>query len=373
MDRDQSRIHYSGGAGAQLLGDRCSKIAYQASKATFSFRDGRFGVPYLLPDGTSSLIRLDISDGYMVKNNDGIGSKALIAQRAGRHDTMAFDLIAMVADDAAAIGAEPFAATNCLDVGVADPELVSELFSGVVRACRIARVAMLGGEIAQLGEQVRGCGDNPYIWNADIVGVVEDRKLLDGAALKPGDTVIAVASRGIRSNGLTLARRILSKRLGEDWYEHRLLETTWMDKLLTPSHILTPFLVDLWSGYHKNPRARVHGIVHVTGGGIPGNLARILRRCHLGAKLEELYQPQCEFLSLQELGTISDREAYKVWNMGQSHLIITDEPEKVLSFACERGIDCKWVGEIIAEPTIRLQSKAAERVQLEYSLDLEER
>lgn len=369
---DQHRF-YTGGASAQRSGDLCSEIAYQASRATFSFRSGRFGVPYPLSDGTSSPIRLDVADGYLVKNTDGIGSKVLIAQCAGRHDTVAFDLIAMVADDAAAIGAEPFAATNCLDTAVADPGLVSELFSGLVEACRVARIAMVGGEIAQLGDQVHGRSDNPYIWNADVVGIVEDGKLLDGRALKPEDTIIAVKSRGIRSNGLTLAMRILTGRFGEDWCKEPFLETTWRDKLLTPSLILTDFLVDLWGGYHTEPRATVHGIVHVTGGGIPGNLRRILRRRRLGAQLEGLYRPQPEFLSLQEWGMISDREAYQVWNMGQSHLIITDEPGEVLAFARERGIACKPAGKITAASLIRLNSKGAEEALLEYPLEWGER
>ncbi len=368
MNKTRYSLPDAGGPAAQQAGELCSQIAYRASQATFPFRDGRFGVPYPLTDGTSGPIRLPGGDGYLVKNSDGIGSKVLIAQLMNRHHTMAFDLMAMVADDAAAVGAEPFAATNCLDVAAVDSDLVSELFSGLVSACRVARVAMVGGEIAQLGEQVRGTSDSPYIWNADVIGIVEERKLLDGSTLAPGDTIIAVHSRGIRSNGLTLARRILTTRLGERWYEEPLTKGSWGERLLTPSLILTPFLVDLWGGYHSDPRASVHAIVHVTGGGIPGNLARILRRRGLGADLDNLYPPQPEFLSLQEWGTVSDRAAYQVWNMGNSHLIITDEPQEVLAFAREKGIEGKVAGKITPQPMIRVKSKGKQGSQLEYGL-----
>ncbi|MCI2426581.1 AIR synthase related protein, partial [Candidatus Acetothermia bacterium] len=249
-----------GGEATQQAVDLCSQIAYRAATATFIFRKGRFGEPVDFYDGTSGPIHFDGADGYLVKNSDGVGSKVLIAQRLGRHNTVAHDLIAMVADDAAAIGAEPFAATNSLDVAIADPQLVTELFSGLVDSCRIARIAMVGGEIAQLPEQVCGQSDLPYIWNADLVGIASKEKLLDGTKVKPESAIIAVASYGIRSNGLTLAQAILKERFGVDWVQQRFDKTTWGEKLLTPSLILTPFLVDLWSGYRSEPRAQVEGI-----------------------------------------------------------------------------------------------------------------
>ena len=370
MNNTNRSFSDAGGPRTQQAGDLCSQIAYRAAQATFSFRADRFGIPYPLPGATSGPIRLPDDAGYLVKNSDGIGTKALIAQLMNRHSTMAFDLMAMVADDAAAIGAEPFAATNTLDVAAADPKLVSQVFSGLVDACRIARVAMVGGEIAQLGNQVGGTSDHPYIWNADVIGIAEEGKLLDGATIAPEDTIIAVRSHGIRSNGLTLARQILNARLGDRWYEAPLAKDTWGERLLTPSLILTPFLVDLWGGYHSDPRASVHGIVHVTGGGIPGNLARILRQRGLGADLDNLYPPQAEFPLLQEWGGISDRDAYQVWNMGNSHLIITDEPQEVLAFARESDIECRIGGKITPQSMIRMSSKGRQGKQLEYKTDL---
>ncbi len=367
MSKDnQRRLRYPGGEAAQNSGDLCSQIAYRAAMATFLFRKGRFGEPVPLPDGTSGPIHIDSVDGYLVKNSDGVGSKVLIAQQLGRHNSVAHDLIAMVADDAAAIGAEPFAATNSLDICTADPQLITELFSGIIDSCRIARIAMVGGEIAQLPDQVCGYGDNPYIWNADLIGITTKEKLLDGTRIRPGSKIIAVASHGIRSNGLTLAQAILKERFGVDWVQQRLGDTIWGEKLLTPSLILTPFLVDLWSGYRTIPRAQIEGIVHVTGGGIPGNLARLLRKNGLGAEIDNLFAPQPEFLSLQKWGEVSDKEAYVVWNMGQSHLIITDESEAVLAFADEQTVNAQVIGRISSEKVIRIRSKGLEKALLEY-------
>ena len=364
----QRRIRYPGGEAAQNAGDLCSQIAYRAATATFAFRKGRFGEPVSFSDGTSGPICIDNADGYLVKNSDGVGSKVLIAQRLGRHKSVAHDLIAMVADDAAAIGAEPFAATNSLDIAVADPKLVTELFTGLIDSCRIARIAMVGGEIAQLPEQVCGYSDAPYIWNADLVGIAAKEKLLDGTRIKPESTIIAVAGHGIRSNGLTLAQAILKERFGVDWIQQPFCSTTWGEKLLTPSLILTPFLVDLWSGYHSEPRAQIEGIVHITGGGIPGNLARLLRKTGLGAEIDNLFAPQPEFPALQKWGEISDKEAYTVWNMGQAHLIITDEPEAVLAFAHEQGVKAQTAGRISVGGVIRIRSKGIEKALLEYPL-----
>lgn len=369
---DHGRVRYLGGVETQGAGDLCSQIAYRAATATFKFRDGRFGEPILLSDGTSGPVRIDGADGYLVKNSDGVGSKVLIAQQMRKHDTIAHDLIAMIADDAAAIGAEPFAATNTLDVAVADPALIEELFAGLIDACRIARIAMVGGEIAQLPYQVQGAGDAPYIWNADVVGIAAKGRLLDGTEVTPGDTIIAVNSRGIRSNGLTSAMEILQARFGDDWHKQRLGNASWGEKLLTPSLILAPFLVDLWSGYHSAARARVHGIVHITGGGVAGNLARILCKNGLGADLSALCPPQPEFLRLQEWGGVSDEEAYRVWNMGQSHLIITDDPQPVLAFARQEGIRMQAAGRIIDEPVIMIAGKGTQRARLEYRQEVGE-
>ena len=363
---DRGRVRRLGGVETQGSGDLCSQIAYRAATATFKFRDGRFGAPLPLSGGTSGPVRIDGADGYLVKNSDGVGSKVLIAQQMNKHDTIAHDLIAMVADDAAAIGAEPFAATNTLDVAIADPLLVAALFDGLVDACRIARIAMVGGEIAQLPQQVQGASDLPYIWNADVVGIAAKDRLLDGTKVAPGDAIIAVNSRGIRSNGLTLAMEILQTRFGDNWQEQRFGNGNWGERLLTPSLILTPFLVDLWSGYRSAALTCVHGIVHVTGGGVAGNLARILSKNRLGAEVFAPCPPQPEFLRLQEWGGISDEEAYRVWNMGQSHLIITDDPEPVIAFARQEGISLQVAGRIIDEPVVAITGKGAQSVRLEY-------
>jgi len=339
------------------LGDECSQIAYQACQQTFCNQNIDLVTPETLEGGFSGPLQIieEIKGSYLVKNSDGVGSKAIVAQRMNKHHTLGYDLVAMLADDTSSIGAIPIAGTNTIDSHHAQPELVTRLMEGLVKACKIANISMVGGEIAELPDQVKGYS-NPYIWNGDLLGLLEVNKQITGSNIAPDQSIVALRSRGIRSNGLTLARKICTQHFGNKWHEKTFKEgINWGDILLTPSRICTPALVSLNGSYRENPRAKVTGIVHITGGGL-SNLDRILPE-GMGASIDNLFAPQEEFLQLQKLGPIEDKEAYKTWNMGQCMLIVTPEPEKVKKVMSEFDIPSQISGKITQKSGIRVQGR----------------
>lgn len=345
-------------------GEECSRIAYEASQKTFSNQDVEILEPEKLEDGFSGLLKInsELKGGYIVKNSDGVGSKALVAQRLDRHDTLGYDLVAMLADDSVSTGALPVGGTNTIDIHRAEPGLISELMQGMVEACEVANLSMVGGEIAELPHQVKGYS-NPYIWNGDLFGVLAKGKRIDGSSITPGDSIVGLQSRGIRSNGLTLARKICNSSFGEDWHEEPFgQDSSWGEVLLKPSRICTPAIVNLVGGYKGKTRADVTGIVHITGGGI-FNLKRILPE-GMGALFTNLFPPQEEFTELQQLGPVSDEEAYRTWNMGQCLLIVTPEPEKVESLVAEFDIPSRLVGEITDRDRIVCHTRGLEEKKI---------
>jgi len=333
------------------LGERCSLLMYEAAVATFKTRAGRFGEPLPARGGFSGPIYIrELREAYILKNSDGVGTKAAVAQLLKRHDTIAYDLLAMVCDDAAAMGAEPFAVTDTLNVKRLRLELIEELAAGLVRAAAAARVAVVGGEIAELGDQL----NTEYIWDADCLALLERGKGPRREAIRPGDRIVALRSSGFRSNGFSLIRHVLEKEFGPRWVERPYdSRRSWGEVVLTPSLIYTPLLVDLFGGVGEEPRAAVKGAAHITGGGIPGNLPRVLPQ-GLGAYVD--IEPHEPMLRLQELGEVEDREAYRVWNMGAGFLLITND-DRVLELAEGHGIAAQVVGEVIGEPLIRIRNR----------------
>ena len=290
----QKKIKYKD-AGVDIeSGDACSKIFYNASLATFKNRAGKIGEPVVMENGFSGPVFIEsIKNSYIVKNSDGCGTKAEIAQRMNKHDTLAFDLLAMVCDDAVCVGAEPMVAVNSLDVRKMNPEVISELAKGIISACEASGIAMVGGETAELGKSVNGHGEHPYIWNAEVTGIVEKHKLITGDKIQKGDSIVALQSDGFRSNGLSLARKILEIKFGKDYHLGVFKNSTWGQALLEPSRIYAKTILKMHGAYGEESQVDLHSVIHITGGGIPGNLIRVLGKKNLGATVNNTFEP-CE-------------------------------------------------------------------------------
>lgn len=322
------------------LGDKCSAIAYSAAKNTFIGRKGMIGEPVLDEGGFTGA--LDMGDYYLVQNDDGIGSKLAIAEKINKLDTMGYDLTAMVADDAACVGAETISITDTLDVNILDEEKITALMAGLETACLEHKIAVTGGEIAELGDMLNG-----YIWNATAVGLVEKNRVINGANIKEGDKIIGLFSPGFRSNGFSLVRHILKEKFGEGWhFEKYSQDMSWGQAVIAPSKIYCSAIMEMHGRFREKPQVELKGVVHVTGGGIPGNVNRILKKTGLGAKFNNLFEPDDVMKKLVEFGNVSKEEAYRTWNMGTGMLIVSNDFEKINEICKKHGIGSQIVGEI---------------------------
>jgi phosphoribosylformylglycinamidine cyclo-ligase len=277
----------------------------------------------------------------LVSSTDGVGTKAQIARLTRRFDTIGEDLVAMCVDDIAAQGAEPLFFLDYISIGKLDPDHVEQLVAGVVTGCRHAGCALIGGEMAE-HPGVMEPGDFDLV--GFTVGVAERNELVTGDAIQPGDVVIGLPSPGLRSNGYSLARRVLLDIAARpldapawDGAPHSLA-----DELLLPSVIYSPALVALCRAVD------VHGMAHVTGGGIPGNLARVLPPgCDAVIRRGAGSVPPI-FGEIQRLGDVDDAEMAKVFNLGLGMLAVVPAHDlfQALDLLRGRGHDAMQVGEI---------------------------
>ncbi|MBF0545574.1 MAG: phosphoribosylformylglycinamidine cyclo-ligase [Candidatus Riflebacteria bacterium] len=348
-------------------GHSCSKTAFAWAKKTFSNRAGLFGSSALEIDGAFCNI-MKYGDSYIGMTSDGIGTKVEIAERVGDYSTLGYDLTAMVTDDLIANGVEPANLTNILDVDSLDHSIVEELMKGLYEAANFAGISVTGGEIAELGSRIGGWGKCMHFnWCATAIGFVPPgRKPITGAtAISPGDHIIALKSRGFRSNGFSMIRKILSGKFGEDWHLNNFAESkSWGRVLLTPSLIYSPGILKLFG-----KRIDVNGIAHITGGGIPDNLGRILKYKGLGAYLDNVFEPHDFMIELQRLGKIEDEQAYRLWNMGNGMLLIVSpqSASKALEALIESGYTARVCGSILSEPGVKIRSCGAFPRELFYA------
>ncbi len=328
-------------------GDQCSKLAYEAAKATFVGRQGMMGQAVVDDGGFAGM--LDMGDFYLIQNDDGVGTKIEVAEKMRKFDTMGYDLIAMVADDAICLGAETISVTNTLDSPGLEVEMIEGLMSGLKKAALEQKIVIPGGELAELGNALNG-----NVWNATAVGVVRKDRVITGAEIAEGDVIIGLRSDGIRSNGLSLARLVLKNVFGENWVEADFNGRSWGEVILQPSKIYSRALLNIMGDY-ANPKSHVvKGLVHNTGGGIRGNLPRLLKKGGFGAMLDTLTKPH-EFMSkMMEMGNVSKEEAYKTWNMGIGMMAVTrpEDADQLISQLAEEKIEAQVIGHVTNDGVI---------------------
>lgn len=335
-------------------GDRCSQNAYRWAKKTFRFRENKAGMVCQNLDGAFSTM-LDFYGTRIGIASDGIGTKIELAERTGIYHSLGYDLMAMVIDDLATAGFEPTNISNILDVDVLDYDIIDELMRGLHHAAKETEVAIADGEIAELGPRISGYGDRMHFnWCATAVGVLHEslEHPVDGTDIQPGDIIISLKSRGFRSNGFSLVRQIMSECFGEAWHTVRYDDmTTWGEVLLTPSQIFAPVIGRLFdAGIH------LKGIAHITGGGIEGNLKRVLNVNQVGASLNNLFEPLPMMKKICEIGNIRPEIAYTYWNMGNGMLVIVDKAKigPALLHLNKGGYEASAAGEVVTEPGIKI-------------------
>lgn len=349
------------------LGDDASKVLYEASKLTWENRKGRLGEVVEIFEDFSGLRAVNVGglpqDSYMNMSFDGVGTKMELGERIAKHDTVAYDLFAMVCDDAVVRGAEPVIVGSILDVkslGEGDNsyiDFVKQLAVGYINAAKDANVAIVNGEVAELGARVNGYGPFNYNWGAGVVWFARKSRMLTGYEIKEGDKLVGLKEDGFRSNGLSLVRKIMKNAHGENWHEETYQGKSLAELALHPSRIYSGAVVDMFGGFDGEPRAEVHGVAHITGGGIPGKLGRVLKPSKLGADITDPFAPCDLMLYCQGKGDVQDSEAYKTWNMGQGMIVVTPEPDDVMKIAKEHNIKSKLIGEVSPKPGIRIRNR----------------
>ncbi|HEV3244976.1 MAG TPA: AIR synthase-related protein [Candidatus Paceibacterota bacterium] len=349
---------------------KASRIMYEASKKTFRNRQGKIG-EIVMPFRDFAALKMVSVEGlprgsYLSMGFDTAGTKVEIAQRVGKHDTIAFDLFAMVCDDALVRGGEPILVGSNLDLASLGTDvrflpIVRELARGYVAAAKEAGVAVINGEIAQMGKLVGGHGDFPYHWGAACIWVARKDRIFTGEEIKRGDTVVVLREKGFRTNGLTLARSVFERTYGKAWHARRFRNSTIGLHTLAPATIYSKFVTRLHGVFFGKASCEIHGIAHITGGGIPEKMLRVLRPSRLGAQLPDLFEPPAIVTHCQKLGRISDHDAYRAWNMGQGLAVITPEPEKILRAAKQYGIEACIAGEIVKGGGVTLVSRGVQK------------
>lgn len=269
-------------------------------------RIGGFGGLYELPGGYEHPV--------LVATTDGVGTKMAVATATGRFETVGIDLVAMCVDDLVCCGARPLFLLDYQLLGKLDTVQVRTLMEGIVEGCRQAGCAVIGGELAEHpGLLAPGAVDLAGF----AVGIAERDRLIDGPArASAGDVLVGLPSPGLRSNGYSLARAVLAGRPldGPAWAG---AAHTLADELLKPSVLYAPAVLDLLESVEE-----VHAVAHVTGGGLPGNLPRVLPP-DLDAVIEAgRWEVPRIFKEVQEAGGISGDEMARVFNLGVGMVVV---------------------------------------------------
>jgi phosphoribosylformylglycinamidine cyclo-ligase len=255
-------------------------------------------------------------DPVLVSGTDGVGTKLKIAIEMNQHETIGIDLVAMSVNDVVVSGAEPLFFLDYLAAGKLDPRTSVEILRGIVKGCRLAGCALLGGETAEM----------PSFYPAGVydlagfaVGVVEKGRIIDGSRIKEKDVVIGLASTGLHSNGYSLARKIAFEVAGlkvTDTVQG--LENRLGDELLTPTRIFVKPLLQLFR------EVEVRGLAHITGGGMTDNIPRVLPE-GLQARIKRGSWPVPAIMKwLEKQGRIPTEEMYRVFNMGIGMALIVN-------------------------------------------------
>lgn len=281
-----------------------------------------------LENGFAGLFRLDYDEKLFKKNyknpvlvacTDGVGTKILIAQKMKRLDTVGIDLVAMNVNDMLVQGAEPLFFLDYLAVHKLVPDQVAQMVEGIAAGCRMADCALIGGETAEMPDLY---GPDEYDMAGFAVGVVERKRIITGSTIQPGDIILGLGSSGLHSNGFSLVRHICFKKekLALSDRPKELGGASLGDTLLTPTRIYVKSVVSVLSGYKV--KKVVHGMAHITGGGLVGNIPRVLPADCNAVIRKGTWPIPPVFDFLRRRGPVEEKEMYRVFNMGIGFVLI---------------------------------------------------
>ncbi|HVU89799.1 MAG TPA: phosphoribosylformylglycinamidine cyclo-ligase [Pirellulales bacterium] len=308
-----------------------------------------------LPGGFAGLFQLDFTsplfarkyeNPVLVSCTDGVGTKLKVAQLTGRHDTVGIDLVAMSVNDALCCGAEPLFFLDYVAMSKDDPPLLEQIVSGITAGCLASDCALLGGETAIMPD-LYAPGD--YDLAGFCVGVVERHRVIDGRAISAGDVVLGLPSSGLHSNGYSLVRKVVFEQagLGVDDYVDELSGTVG-DTLMTPTRIYVQPIRKILA--HYKVKGVVHGIAHITGGGLLENLSRILPEGVTAVIQRDSWPVPPVFPWLAKLGAIDADEMARVFNMGLGLVLVVSAfyADSIAQQLADQGLECFTIGHVAA-------------------------
>jgi phosphoribosylformylglycinamidine cyclo-ligase len=292
----------------------------------------------------AGLFKLDIrkyKEPVLVSGTDGVGTKLKIAFQADKHDTVGIDLVAMCVNDILTLGAEPLFFLDYFATGKLNAEKASQVIKGIIEGCRQAGCALIGGETAEMPGFYK---KNEYDLSGFAVGVVNKSDIIHGKAINEGDVIIGVASSGLHSNGFSLVRKVLFDigKIKIDQYVSE-LGCSIAEELLKPTEIYVKAYFTL------KGKVKIKGMAHITGGGIPGNLPRILPKGKTSVIYKNSWEIHPIFQFIQKIGKITEVEMFKVFNMGIGYIFVVDaqDVKKALSLINNKGYRAYLIGEIV--------------------------
>lgn len=305
--------------------------------------------------GFAGLFQLDFAKGIFKRNyeqpilvsgSDGVGTKLAVAQQARKHDTVGIDLVAMCVNDVICCGAEPLFFLDYVAMSKDDPSRLEQIVKGISDGCVDADCALLGGETAIMPGLYQG---DDYDLAGFCVGVVDKKHLIKGDHIAEGDICLAIPSSGFHSNGYSLVRKTV--------FEHAKLKMedpvpfsseTVGDVLMRPTTIFSRAVKAVQS--HYKVKNVIHGMVHITGGGLPENVDRVLPPGTAAEFDTSSWEIPAEFQWLEELGKIDRQEMFRVFNMGVGFVFIVSPyyAESIQRTIQQAGYECWQAGRIVA-------------------------
>lgn len=291
--------------------------------------------------GFAGLFKLgEYKEPILAAGSDGVGTKLAVAQAMDKHDTIGIDLVAMCVDDLVVCGAEPLFLQDYIAVGKVVPEKVAQIVAGIAEGCVQAGCALLGGETA---EHPGVMDENDYDVSATAVGVVEADELLGPDKVRDGDVLIAMGSSGLHSNGYSLARHVLLEKAGLplDGYIDELGRTLG-EELLEPTRIYAKDCLALAA------ECEVSTFCHVTGGGLAGNLERVIPEGLTAEVNRATWTPAEIFRTIASFGKVSLEEMEKTFNMGVGMIAIVspEDRDRALAMLTARHLDAWELGSV---------------------------
>ncbi|MBW2468520.1 MAG: phosphoribosylformylglycinamidine cyclo-ligase [Deltaproteobacteria bacterium] len=295
---------------ANKLVDTIGEIAKKTARAGVMSDIGGFG-------GLFSLNLANLERPVLVSSTDGVGTKLKIALMMDKHDTVGIDLVAMCVNDIIVQGAKPLFFLDYLSMGKLDNQRVTDIIRGIAQGCQLSHCALLGGETAEMPGFYP---DNEYDLAGFAVGVVDNSRIIDGTEIRVGHKLIGIASSGLHSNGYSLVRKVCFETLKLKIDEHvPELGKTIGEELLTPTKIYAATIAALIKDLP------IHGIAHITGGGISDNIVRIVpQACSILIRDESWDVPDV-FPFLQKGGNISATEMTRAFNMGIGMIVVVPD------------------------------------------------